>query len=165
MLKDVVFQLLPFKIYNYFFFCLKCNRMVCKCKLCNRIFIRDIDHARKIEVTNKRTEGTSIYMLMNEINAKSVVLNLYYLVGDFSLAGKFGKLFAEIANHSFGPHILFLQIYYRVFFNALSDVINIVTENYCLSMKLKSHWKSLANDLWYTIIMLLSARFKALSFL
>ena len=45
--------------------------MVGKCKFCSRIFIRDIDHARKIEnyfkVTNKGIEGTLISMLMNRM--------------------------------------------------------------------------------------------------
>ena len=115
--------------------------MVGKSKLCNRIFIRDFNHARKIEnyskVTNKGNEGTSISMLMNETNAKSVVLNLYYLVDEFSQAEKFGELFVEIANSSFGLCILFLQIYFRVPLNALSGVTNIVTENYLLEHEIK----------------------------
>ena len=69
--KDVVFQLFLLKSTNHLFFCLKGNRMVGKCKLCSKIFIKDIDHARKIEhyfkVTNKDIEGTLISMLMNEM--------------------------------------------------------------------------------------------------
>ena len=49
ILKDVVFELLPFRIYNHLFFRLKGNRMIGKCKLCSRIFIKDMDRARKIE--------------------------------------------------------------------------------------------------------------------
>ena len=45
--------------------------MVGKCKLSSKIFIRDIDHTRKIEryfkVTNKDIDGTLISMLMNEM--------------------------------------------------------------------------------------------------
>ena len=142
ILKDVVFQLLPFKIYNHLFFCLKGNRMVGKCKFCSRILIRDIDHARKIEnyfkVTNKGIEGTSISVSMNETNAKSIVLNLYYLVDDFSLAENFHELFVEIVNNLFGLYILFLQIYFRVFWNALSDVKSLVIRNYLLEHEIKT---------------------------
>ena len=110
--------------------------MVGKCKFRSRIFIRDIDHARKIEnyfkVTNKGIEGTLISILMNQTNAKSVVLNLYYLVHDFSLAENFGELFVEIDNNSFGLYTLFLQINFRVFLNALSNATNFVTKNYLL---------------------------------
>ena len=120
ILKDVVFELLPFRIYNHLFFCLKGNRMIAKCKLCSRIFIKDMDHARKIEncfkIARNSIKGSSISMLMNEANAKSVVLNLYYLVDDFRLAENFGELFIEIANNSFGLYILFLQIFFRVRF-------------------------------------------------
>ena len=77
ILKDVVFELLLFRIYNHLFFCLKGNRMIGKCKLCGRIFIKDMDHARKIEnyfkITRNSIKGSSISMLMNKINAKSVV--------------------------------------------------------------------------------------------
>ena len=76
-------------------------------------------------------------MLMNKTNAKSVVLNLYYLVDNFSLAENFGELFIEIANNSFGLYVLFLQIYFRVFLNALSDITNIVTENYLVEHEIK----------------------------
>ena len=115
--------------------------MVGKCKLCSRIFFGDIDHARKIEnffkVTNKGTEGTSISMLRNETNAKSVVFTLCYLVDDLSLAENFGELFVKIGNDSFGLYILFLLIYFKVFLNALSDVTDLVTENYLLEHEIK----------------------------
>ena len=149
--------MLPFKICNHLFLCLKGNRMVAKYKLCSRIFIKDIDHARKIEnyfkVTNKGIESTSISMLMNETNAKSVALNLFYLIDDFSLAGKFGKLFVEIANNSFELYILFLQIYFRVFLNALSDITNLVTKNNLLEHEIK---KDIENVKWRIFGMLLS---------
>ena len=76
-------------------------------------------------------------MLMNKTNAKFVVLNLYYLVDNFSLAENFGELFIEIANNWFGLYVLFLQIYFRVFLNALSDITNIVTENYLVEHEIK----------------------------
>ena len=143
VLKDVVYQLLPFKICNHLFFCLKCIRMIGKCKLCSRIFIKDIEHVRKIEshfkVTNKSIEDTLVFTLMSETNAKSIVLNLYYLVDAFGLAENFSEQFVEIANKSFGIYILFLQIYCRVFFNALSDVTGHVTENYLLELEIKKN--------------------------
>ena len=149
--------MLPFKICNHLFLCLKGNRMVAKYKLCSRIFIKDIDHARKIEnyfkVTNKGIEGTSISVLMNETNAKSVALNLFHLIDDFSLAGKFGKLFVEIANNSFELYILFLQIYFRVFLNALSDITNLVTKNNLLEHEIK---KDIEKVKWRIFGMLLS---------
>ena len=115
--------------------------MVVKCKFCCRIFIRDIDHARKIEsyfkVRSKGIEGSSISMLMNETNVKFIALNIYYLVDDFSLAENLGELFVEIADNLFGLYILFLQICFRVFLNALSDITNLVTENYLLEHEIK----------------------------
>ena len=97
--------------------------------------------SKKVEsffkVMNKGIEGTSISMLMNEANEKSVVLNLYYLVDDFSLAENFGEFFIETVNNLFGLYILFLQIYFRVFLNALSDVTNLVTGNYLLEHEIK----------------------------
>ena len=116
--------------------------MVGKCNICSRIFIRDIDQARRLKasskkVMNKGIEGTSISMLMNEANEKAVVLNLYYLVDDFSLAENFGEFFIETVSNSFGLYILFRQINFRVFWNALSDVTNLVTENYLLEHEIK----------------------------
>lgn len=115
--------------------------MIGKRKLCSRIFIKDIEHVREIEsyfkVTNKSIEGTLVFTLMSETNAKSIVLNLYYLVDAFGLAENFSKQFVEIANNSFGIYILFLQIYCRVFFNALSDVTVMLPKTICSSLKLK----------------------------
>ena len=112
--------------------------MVGKCKLCCRIFIRDIDHARKIEtyfkVRSKGIEGYSISMLMNETNVKSVALNIYYLVDDFSLAENLGELFVEIC--------LVCTFYFCRFISGcfwmpwvISQTLQLKT--ICLSMKLK----------------------------
>ena len=112
--------------------------MIGKRKLCSRIFIKDIEHVREIEsyfkVTNKSIEGTLVFTLMSETNAKSIVLNLYYLVDAFAI---WLKQFVEITNNSFGIYILFLQIYCRVFFNALSDVTVMLPKTICSSLKLK----------------------------
>ena len=53
---------------------------------------------------------------MKYLNAKSVVLNLYYLVGNYGdLTENFHELFVEIANTPFAVYILFVQIYLRMY--------------------------------------------------
>ena len=58
---------------------------------------------------------------MEQLNARSVVLSLYYLVGEYAGNGKraknFGEIFFEIANNPFFVYIFYLQIYLRMFFN------------------------------------------------
>lgn len=44
---------------------------------------------------------------MNEVNAKSAVWNLYYLLDDFRSTENFDELFIETANNSFGFYIVY----------------------------------------------------------
>ena len=63
---------------------------------------------------------------MEQVNVKSAVLNLYYLVGEYGGNGKwienFGEIFFEIANNPLGVYISYLQTYLRMFFNLLGLV-------------------------------------------
>ena len=51
---------------------------------------------------------------MEQVTARSVVLNLYYLVGEYAGNGKwtknFGEIFFEIGSNPFGVHN-YLQVY------------------------------------------------------
>ena len=53
-------------------------------------------------------------------NARSAVLNLYYLVREYAGNGNwtenFGEIVFEIANNPFGVYSFYLQIYLRMFF-------------------------------------------------
>ena len=108
--------------------------MVGKCKFCSRIFIRDIDHARKIEnyfkVTNKGIEGTLISMLMNRMQN---LLSWIYIIWFMILARlKTSASYLSKLPITLGLYTLFLQINFRAFLNALSDAANFVTGNYLL---------------------------------
>ena len=71
---------------------------------------------------------------MEQVNVRSVVLNLYYLVGEYIGNGKwtenFREIFFEIANNPFGVYISYLKIYLRMFFNLLRLVTEKVVGNY-----------------------------------
>ena len=60
---------------------------------------------------------------MNEVDTKSAVLNLYYLVDDFRSTKPFGDL----------------QIYSRVFLNNLRDVTDFITESCLLEVEIKKN--------------------------
>ena len=69
------------------------------------------------------------------LNARSVVLNLYYVVGNYDVPTKnFNEVFAEIANTPFAVYTLFVQIYLRMYFNLTKPITEIVTES-CLMRK------------------------------
>ena len=76
---------------------------------------------------------------MNEVDTKSAVLNLYYLVDDFRSTKPFGELLIELANNSFGLYIVYLQIYSRVFLNNLRDVTDFITESCLLEVEIKKN--------------------------
>ena len=71
---------------------------------------------------------------MEQVNARSVVLNLYYLLEESASNGKwtenFGEILFEIANNPFGVYIFYLQINLRMFFNLLRSVTEKVVDNY-----------------------------------
>ena len=72
---------------------------------------------------------------MKYLNARSVVLNLYYLVGNYGgRTENFNEIFREIANTSFVFYVLFVQICLRIYFNIVKPITEIVIEN-CLMNK------------------------------
>ena len=72
---------------------------------------------------------------MKHFNTLCVVLNICYLVGNYSSKTKqFGEVFYELANGPFGVYISYLQIYLRMFFNLLKLTTEVVIEN-CLRNK------------------------------
>lgn len=95
---------------------------------------------KKFTVTFDSIKCLSISNLMNEVNAKSAVWNLYYLLDDFRSTENFDELFIETANNSFGFYIVYWQIYFRVFLNTLRGVTDFVTERYLLEAEIKKNF-------------------------
>ena len=68
---------------------------------------------------------------MEIVSADTVVLNVYYLAGEYkSKTENYGEFFFEIASNSFGVYIFYVQIYLRVFLNLLKSVTKIMIDNY-----------------------------------
>ena len=77
---------------------------------------------------------------MKYLNTQCVVLNIYYLVGNyFDRTKNFNELFCEIVNGSFGVYVSFLQIYLRMFFNLLKLITEIIIQN-CLRNRSPSNY-------------------------
>ena len=95
---------------------------------------------KKIEsvfvITRNSIENHDIFHLMKYLNSRYVVLNIYYLVGNYvsHLTKNFNEIFSEIANTPFALYVLFVEIYLRMYFNLLKSFTDIVIEN-CLMNK------------------------------
>ena len=64
---------------------------------------------------------------MDQVKTNYLILNIYYVVGDykenhFLKTENIGEIFFEIANNLFGLYVVYLQDYFRVFFNLLKPV-------------------------------------------
>ena len=89
---------------------MKGSKNVGKCYVCSRFFVDNSDIALKIDqrflFTENSLQHLSICEPMEQVNARSVVLNLYYLVEEYAGNGKmtenFREMFFEIANNPFG---------------------------------------------------------------
>ena len=62
-------------------------------------------------ITRKSIENHDIFHLMKYLNAPYVVLNIYYLVGNYvnHLTKNFNEIFYGIANTPFAVYVLFVQ--------------------------------------------------------
>ena len=73
------------------------------------------------------------------MRAKSFNLSLYYKVGDFlkydPRHGSYGEIFTKIANQPFSIYVLYLEVFFRFYFNKLKDVTETITENYLSEKK------------------------------
>lgn len=68
---------------------------------------------------------------MDLVNANAVVLNIYYLVGEYQSKNEnFGKVSFKIGNNSFVVYVFYVQTYLRMFFNLLKVVTEMVIDNY-----------------------------------
>ena len=134
------------------------SRNVEKWDVCSRFYVDDSDIASKIDqeflLSKNDIQHLPLCEMMRQVNARSVVLNLYDLVGEYAGNGKmnenFGEIF-EIANNLFGVYIFYLQIFLRMFFNLLMRVTEKVVDNYlaehCSSKQTVSKIKRLNNTL------------------
>ena len=130
-----------FMCFVWLMLCLKKLLMVCShSKLCaTRFFIDDNDLGAELDrefvLTKKNFEKLPICSLMDQVKTRSVALNLYYSVGDYARndimrTENFGEIFFEISNNPFGVYIVYLQIYFRVSFNLLKSVTEVLIDNY-----------------------------------
>ena len=136
--EKTVYDLLPFWIFCHCFFCVRGSKTAGKCDVCSRFFVDDSYISSKIDqeflLSKNSIQHLPICELMKQVNARSVVLNLYYLVGEYAgnskMTENFGETFFEIANNPFGAYIFYLQIYLRMLFNLLKPVTKKVVDNY-----------------------------------
>ena len=104
-LEKVVDNLLLFRIFCHCFFCVTGSKSFRKCDVCSIFFVDDSVIASKINqeflLSKNGIPQLPICGLMEQVNARSVVLNLYYLVREYAGNGKwtenFGEIFFEIA--------------------------------------------------------------------
>ena len=119
-------------------FCVRGSRNVGKWDVCSRFYIDDSDIASKIDqeflLSKNGIQHLPHCEMMRQVNTRSVVLNLYDLVGEYAGNGKmtenFGEILFEIANNLFGVYVFYLQIFLRMFFNLLMRVTEKVVDNY-----------------------------------
>ena len=140
LLKDKKNFLQTYTIQGFLSLLLFCSRGsrsidTCSVELSLTIaMLQEIDSS--FVVTINPLENLDIYDLMKYLNACSVVLNLYYLVGNYGgRTDNFNEIFTEIANAPFAVYILFVQIYLRIYFNMVKPITEIVTENYLMNKR------------------------------
>ena len=109
-LENIVDDLLPLKILCHCFFCVTGSNTAGKSGVCSRFYVDDLDIVSKKDqgflLSNNCLQRLPICELMEQVNTRSVVLNLYYLVGEYAGNGKWtknvGEIFFEITNNPFG---------------------------------------------------------------
>ena len=72
---------------------------------------------------------------MDQVKSNSVVLNLYYKVGDYDendlmRTENVGEIVFEVANNLFRIYVVYLQTCVREFFNLLKPITELITDNY-----------------------------------
>ena len=83
-----------------------------------------------------------ISTLMGQVKTNYVILNHYYVIGKykenhFLKTENFGEIFFEVANNLFGLYTVYLQIYFRVFFNLLKPVTELIADKYLAESECK----------------------------
>ena len=158
------------------FFCYRGSRSPGKCNFCTRFYIEEIDQAMFIEKTfafiitplekNFRVyhysiQHTNVSKLLSQVKAKSFSLNLHYQVGDFlnydPASKNYGVIFTEIVNNPFSLYLMYLEIFFRVYFNELKAINETIIGNYfiekniepCLVKKNKSMILFTLNKLYF----------------
>ena len=88
-LEKVVDNLLLFRIFCHCFFCVTGSKSFQKCDVCSIFFVDDSVIASKINqeflLSKNGIPHLPICGLMEHVNARSVVLNLYYLVREWQV--------------------------------------------------------------------------------
>ena len=141
-----MYGLLIFNIYCHLFFRQRGSKTAGKCDICTKFFIGDNEYGARIDrefiVTKKSIEQLRIFNLMDQAKTKSVVLNLYYVVGDYEKydlmrTENFCQTFFEVSSNSLGIYVAYLQTYLRVFFNLLKPITELITNKYLFENRCK----------------------------
>ena len=132
--KDLTYKLLPFNILHQVFFYRRGSRTAGKCKYCARFFADSVKMGSKIDDYFKICESDldvcPIKNLMCHVKTNTVTLNLYYGFFKYSRNENFVEIFKKVASSSFGLFVIFLQVYFRVYFNQLKRISELTEDNY-----------------------------------
>ena len=83
------------------------NFLVCSCNVCKKAFIDDIDNSIKLDkqfiITKNSVDYLPVRSLMESVNTKCVVLNVYFMVEVNTVSS--GNMFFENANNIFSVYI------------------------------------------------------------
>ena len=135
-LEKMEYQMLPYKIFCHCFYFRRVSKSVGSVTSAVGFLVDDNDISKKINcefiLTKSSPAYLLIYNLFEQVNTKTVVLNIYYLDGDYieKRTKDFGEIFPEFANNPFSLYIFYLEINLRVYLNLLKAVTKAITDNY-----------------------------------
>ena len=114
-IQNISYELTPFKLFCYCFFCTRGSRSAERCLICSIIFVNKNDIAKTIDrITRNFIKDLDVFLFRKCLNTQCVILNIYYLVGNYSYQTEnFNELFCEIASALFGVYILFLFYFFK----------------------------------------------------
>ena len=86
-LEKMEYQMLPYKIFCHCFYFRRVSKSVGSVTSAVGFLVDDNDISKKINCEFTLTKSSPAYLLIynlfEQVNTKTVVLNIYYLVGDY----------------------------------------------------------------------------------
>lgn len=142
-ISKIAYERLPFKTFNYLFYRHRGSKSPAIDKYCTRFYLEEIDQSSYVDQTFvvKKTDlaSTNVLNLMEQVSVRSFNLSLYYAVGDFlshdPKSDNFSETFMEVANNSFGLYFIYVEVLFRVYFNKLNEIRDIIVYNYFTEKK------------------------------
>lgn len=142
-MSKIAYERLPFKTFNYLFYRHRGSKSPAIDKYCTRFYLEEIDQSPYVDQTFvvKKTDlaSTNVLNLMEQVSVRSFNLSLYYAVGDFlshdPKSDNFSETFMEVANNSFGLYFIYVEVLFRVYFNKLNEIRDIIVYNYFTEKK------------------------------